>query len=165
MKPLKRDQLGFFNAAYADIPIRDQRDTMERPFFSLAKKPRKTPIEYEVGGVIVKVYPIKEFGIATIWDVDILSGPPRRSRKPSTGEGSRTPGSTSTRTSCFGAFAGTPGATSTASCRTRSDGWPRPMWRPTSGFRKVLGRRRPASTGLKTGTLTKTRKASLPACP
>lgn len=44
MKPLKPDQLGFFNAAYADIPIRDQRDTMERPFFSLAKKPRKTPI-------------------------------------------------------------------------------------------------------------------------
>ena len=72
MKPLKPDQLGFFNAAYADIPIRDQRDTMERPFFSLAKKPRKTPIEYEVGGVIVKVYPVKEFGIATIWDADIL---------------------------------------------------------------------------------------------
>ncbi len=72
MKPLKPDQLGFFNAAYADIPIRDQRDTMERPFFSLAKKPRKTPIEYEVSGVIVKVYPVKEFGIATIWDADIL---------------------------------------------------------------------------------------------
>jgi plasmid replication initiation protein len=72
VKPLKPDQLGFFNAAYADIPIRDQRDTMERPFFSLAKKPRKTPIEYEVGGVIVKVYPVKEFGIATIWDADIL---------------------------------------------------------------------------------------------
>jgi plasmid replication initiation protein len=65
-------QLDFFSAAYADIPIRDQRDTMERPFFSLAKKPRKTPIEYEVGGVIVKVYPVKEFGIATIWDADIL---------------------------------------------------------------------------------------------
>src|ERR1700712_5968645 len=65
-------QLEFFSAAFADIPIRDQRDTMERPFFSLAKKPRKTPIEYEVGGVIVKVYPVKEFGIATIWDADIL---------------------------------------------------------------------------------------------
>ena len=65
-------QLEFFSAAFTDIPIRDQRDTMERPFFSLAKKPRKTPIEYEVGGVIVKVYPVKEFGIATIWDADIL---------------------------------------------------------------------------------------------
>src|SRR4030095_8843452 len=65
-------QPDLFAASFADIPIRDQRDTMERPFFSLAKKPRKTPIEYEVGGVIVKVYPVKEFGIATIWDADIL---------------------------------------------------------------------------------------------
>ncbi len=28
---------------------------MERPFFSLAKKPRKTMINYEVGGTIVTV--------------------------------------------------------------------------------------------------------------
>ena len=61
-----------FEPSYVDIPIRDQRDTMERPFFSLAKKPRKTAIEYEVAGTIVKVYPVKEFGIATIWDADIL---------------------------------------------------------------------------------------------
>jgi plasmid replication initiation protein len=60
-----------FRAAYADIPIRDQRDTMERPFFSLAKKPRKVPIEYNVSGVTVKVTP-GEYGIATIWDADIL---------------------------------------------------------------------------------------------
>jgi plasmid replication initiation protein len=70
--PEADQQLDFFTACYADIPIRDQRDTMERPFFSLAKKPRKTPIEYEVGGTTVKVYPVKEFGIATIWDADIL---------------------------------------------------------------------------------------------
>src|SRR6478672_11556628 len=50
-------QLDIFRAAYADIPIRDQRDTMERPFFSLAKKPRRTPIEYSVNGVTVKVTP------------------------------------------------------------------------------------------------------------
>ena len=35
---------GLFEPSYVDIPIRDQRDTMERPFFSLAKKPRKTAI-------------------------------------------------------------------------------------------------------------------------
>jgi plasmid replication initiation protein len=64
-------QLDIFRAAYADIPIRDQRDTMERPFFSLAKKPRKTPIEYSVNGITVKVTP-GEYGIATIWDADIL---------------------------------------------------------------------------------------------
>ena len=27
-------QLDIFQAAYADIPIRDQRDMMERPFFA-----------------------------------------------------------------------------------------------------------------------------------
>lgn len=45
-----------FAPSFADIPVRDQRDMMERPFFSLAKKPRKTPIAYEVGGTIVKIY-------------------------------------------------------------------------------------------------------------
>jgi plasmid replication initiation protein len=60
-----------FRAAYADIPIRDQRDTMERPFFSLVKRPRMVPIEYNVGGTMVRVSP-SEHGIATIWDADIL---------------------------------------------------------------------------------------------
>jgi plasmid replication initiation protein len=66
------DQLDIFRACYADIPIRDQRETMERPFFSLAKKPRQTPIAYDVNGTRVTVYPVKEFGIATIWDADVL---------------------------------------------------------------------------------------------
>jgi plasmid replication initiation protein len=65
-------QLDIFRAAYCDIPIRDQRDLMERPFFSLSKSPRKTPIEYKVNGTIVKVSPVEEYGIATIWDADIL---------------------------------------------------------------------------------------------
>lgn len=71
--PPKGDQQpDLFAACFADIPIRDQRDTMERPFFSLAKKPRKTPIEYEVGNIYVRVSPNKDHGIATIWDADIL---------------------------------------------------------------------------------------------
>ena len=41
----KLEQPDFFNAACADIPIRDQRDTMERPFFSLAKSHRTAPID------------------------------------------------------------------------------------------------------------------------
>ena len=45
---------------------------MERPFFSLSKSPRKTPIEYNVNGTMVKVSPVEEYGIATIWDADIL---------------------------------------------------------------------------------------------
>jgi plasmid replication initiation protein len=71
--PPKIDQQAdLFAASFADIPIRDQRDTMERPFFSLAKKPRLTPIEYRVNDVWVKVSPNQEFGMATIWDADIL---------------------------------------------------------------------------------------------
>src|SRR5262245_37305564 len=72
--PPKGDiQPDLFAANFADIPIRDQRDTMERPFFSLAKKPRLTPIEYHVGDVWVEVTANPKFGMATIWDADILS--------------------------------------------------------------------------------------------
>ena len=71
--PPKGDhQPDLFAANFADIPIRDQRDTMERPFFSLAKKPRFAPIEYNVGDVWVEVSANPKFGIATIWDADIL---------------------------------------------------------------------------------------------
>jgi plasmid replication initiation protein len=71
--PPKGDiQPDLFAANLADIPIRDQRDTMERPFFSLSKKPRLNPIEYHVGDVRVEVTANPKFGIATIWDADIL---------------------------------------------------------------------------------------------
>ena len=65
-------QADLFAASFADIPVRDQRDTMERPFFSLAKKPRLNPIEYKVGNVWVEVSANPKFGMATIWDADIL---------------------------------------------------------------------------------------------
>jgi plasmid replication initiation protein len=71
--PPKGDiQPDLFAANFADIPIRDQRDTMERPFFSLAKKPRFAPIDYHVGETWVEVSANPKFGIATIWDADIL---------------------------------------------------------------------------------------------
>ena len=66
------EQLDLFAAHFTDIPTRDQRDLMERPFFSLAKKPRRTPIEYELGEVYVRVSPNTDHGIASIWDADIL---------------------------------------------------------------------------------------------
>jgi len=67
-------QLDFFIAYLVDLPLRDQKDTMERPFFSLAKSKRVKPIEYSSpdGKVWVKVYPHQAFGMATIWDADIL---------------------------------------------------------------------------------------------
>src|ERR1700736_171114 len=72
LPPRGDHQPDLFAANFADIPIRDQRDTMERPFFSLAKKPRLAPIEYHVGDVWVEVSANPKFGIATIWDADIL---------------------------------------------------------------------------------------------
>jgi plasmid replication initiation protein len=72
-RPSSNDrQPDLFAASFADIPIRDQRDTMERPFFSLAKKPRLEPIRYQVGNVWVEVSANPQFGMATIWDADIL---------------------------------------------------------------------------------------------
>ena len=38
-------QLALFVPSVADLPLRDQRETMERPFFSLAKRKRLKPIE------------------------------------------------------------------------------------------------------------------------
>ena len=67
-------QFNLFVPFVADLPLRDQRETMERPFFSLAKRKRLQPIRYVSpdGGIYVDVFPNPEFGMATIWDADIL---------------------------------------------------------------------------------------------
>jgi len=65
-------QLDLFIALPSDLPARDQQDLMERPFFSLSKNKRTTPIEYEVGGNYIRVTANAEHGLATIWDADIL---------------------------------------------------------------------------------------------
>jgi hypothetical protein len=70
--PKGDEQLNLFVAVFADVPIRDQRDMMERPFFSLSKKPRLKPIEYRVGDTWVRVSTNPDFGMASIWDSDIL---------------------------------------------------------------------------------------------
>ncbi len=67
-------QVDLFVPFIADMPLRDQRETMERPFFSLAKRKRLKPIEYVSPNnqLFVNVFPNNEFGMATIWDADIL---------------------------------------------------------------------------------------------
>ena len=77
MKTIKKSLLQkgndpLFTAIYTDIPVRDQRDTMERPFFSLSKRKRLKPIEYHVGDTMVEVSANQRWGMATIWDADIL---------------------------------------------------------------------------------------------
>lgn len=68
----ERRQLDLFVATLTDLPLRDQRETMERPFFSLSKSPRFEPITYESRDAFVRVSPSATYGMATIWDADIL---------------------------------------------------------------------------------------------
>jgi plasmid replication initiation protein len=65
-------QFDLFILSLTELKLRDARETMERPFFSLGKKKRLKPIEYESDGVWVKVEPHQNYGMATIWDADIL---------------------------------------------------------------------------------------------
>src|SRR5260221_192104 len=55
-----------------DASPRDQRDLMERPFFSLSKSPRTKPILYRANDVEVQVFGMPDHGMATIWDADVL---------------------------------------------------------------------------------------------
>jgi plasmid replication initiation protein len=71
-KPTERASLDVFEALGGPIAARDQRDLMERPFFSLAKAKRVTPIAYQTGDTEVQVYAVPEHGMATIWDADVL---------------------------------------------------------------------------------------------
>lgn len=73
-KDTTKPQFDLFYPYLTDMPLRDQRETMERPFFSLAKRKRVKPISYTSpdGSVFVEVRAVPEFGMATIWDADIL---------------------------------------------------------------------------------------------
>lgn len=56
----ERAQLDAFVIATGDASPRDQRDLMERPFFSLAKAKRIVPIRYASGDVRVEVFAVPE---------------------------------------------------------------------------------------------------------
>ena len=68
------EQFDLFLPYLADLPLRDQREMMERPFFSLAKSKRIKPIDYTSpgGNLWVHVSANPDYGMATIWDADIL---------------------------------------------------------------------------------------------
>lgn len=59
---------------FSDISLRDYQETMQRPFFSLSKKKRLKPIEYlsPDKSVTVHVSANPAYGMATIWDADIM---------------------------------------------------------------------------------------------
>jgi plasmid replication initiation protein len=62
-------QFDLFLPNIVDLKFRDQKDTMERPFFSLSKSKRMKPIEYQNDndGIFVTVLPHQDYGMATIW--------------------------------------------------------------------------------------------------
>ncbi len=65
-------QVDLFLESMVNAPVKDDRDLMEFPFFSLQKRPRREPFIYEdKKGVRIEVQPGPK-GIATIWDKDVL---------------------------------------------------------------------------------------------
>lgn len=74
--PLLPTQTELFVPYIADLPLRNQHEVMERPFFSLSKTPRFKPIDYTSpdGKVWVRVSPGSDHPMATYYDLDILMG-------------------------------------------------------------------------------------------
>jgi plasmid replication initiation protein len=68
----ERNQLELFRALPGDLAPRDAQDLMAYPFFSLAKSKRIVPIDFRAGGISIRVEPVPEHGMATIWDADVL---------------------------------------------------------------------------------------------
>jgi plasmid replication initiation protein len=64
-------QLDIFAVNSVDPAWRDNRDTMEFPFLSL-QKGRTKAIEYRKGPVSLAVYAPEKFGLASIWDWDLI---------------------------------------------------------------------------------------------
>ena len=65
-------QLELFSCLSLPTGIRDYQDLMAFPFFSLAKGRRIKPLLYDQGDITLKVEAVPEYGMATIWDADIL---------------------------------------------------------------------------------------------
>ena len=65
------EQIDLFTESLIAAPLRDDRATMEFPFFALQKRPLMVPIVYQDGNVSIRISP-GERGVATIWDKDVL---------------------------------------------------------------------------------------------
>lgn len=68
----ERAALPEFRALAGDLATRDAQDLMAYPFFSLAKNKRVEPIRFKTGSLTIQVEATAEFGMATIWDADVL---------------------------------------------------------------------------------------------
>ena len=68
----EREHLELFRALPGDLAPRDVQDLMAYPFFSLGKSKRLAPIDFRAGTITIRVEAVPEYGMATIWDADIL---------------------------------------------------------------------------------------------
>jgi plasmid replication initiation protein len=68
----EREQLDLFQALPGGMAPRDVQDLMAYPFFSLAKSKRLASIDFKAGTITLRVEAVPEYGMATIWDADIL---------------------------------------------------------------------------------------------
>ncbi len=68
----EHEQLELFRALPGDLAPRDVQDLMAYPFFSLGKSKRLAPIDFQAGTIAIRVEAVPEYGMATIWDADIL---------------------------------------------------------------------------------------------
>lgn len=71
--PDRHKQQDFFIADIFDaLPIKNDRHTMEHPFFALSTKPDIRTVCYNRNGVAIKMSPHHELGLPTMFDKDIL---------------------------------------------------------------------------------------------
>lgn len=70
--PKSSAQLELFRAQLVDVSLRDERDAMEFPMFSLQKTKRTKPLHYKRHGIEILVTAPADIGIATIWDADFI---------------------------------------------------------------------------------------------
>jgi plasmid replication initiation protein len=71
--PDRHPNKDFFIADIFDaLPVKNDRHTMEHPFFTLSTKPDIRTVEYNRDGVRIRLNPHNEFGLPTMMDKDIL---------------------------------------------------------------------------------------------
>jgi hypothetical protein len=71
--PKRHAQQDFFIADIFDaLPVKNDRHTMEHPFFALSTKPDFRIMTYNRNGISIKLVPNGELGLPTMFDKDIL---------------------------------------------------------------------------------------------
>jgi len=71
LKPALYEQHDFFLADISDVAGKDDRHSMEHPFFSLKKSKDTTPVRYEFRNTVIEITP-SSLGRPTMWDKDLL---------------------------------------------------------------------------------------------